>query len=414
MTDRTTRIPRLPEAPADEAAGIRERDVTVAAYYFPNYHLDPRNEQWHGEGWTEWELLKQAGPRFEGHQQPRVPAHGYEDEADPAVMGEKMTLAATHGVDAFLFDWYWYSGRPYLERPLEEAFMPGALAHGMKFALMWANHDWTNIHPWKSATPATNLELGTVDAAQFEAATDYIIERYFSHPAYLRLGGRPYLSIYSVATLIDGLGGVDQTKAALDGLRVRAARAGHPDIHLNLVCREKTALPQDGIAMNEEALVDRLGFDSVTSYVWVHHYAMPNLQTPYREMLDQAEEGWDTLAGRYHVPFFPNVTVGWDPSPRTVQSDRYNPDLGYPHTNVISDATPEQFGRALEKVRSFVRKTEAPLITINAWNEWTEGSYLEPDTVHGTGHLEQIRRVFGLASSKARPNVHTMSAEVNP
>lgn len=383
-------------------------DATIAAYYFPNYHIDPRNEKWHGRGWTEWELLKRATPRFAGHQQPRVPLHGYEDEADPAVMEGKIALATAHGVDAFIFDWYWYADRPFLERPLEEAFMPNADAHDMKFAIMWANHDLVNIHPWKTATPATRLESGRVDADQFEASTDYLLERYLSHPAYLRLDGRPYLSIYSLTTLLEGLGGVGPTKDALQGLRRRAARAGHPEIHLNAIAGEGPTFGQDLAAWSEARLINGLGFDSVTSYVWVHHYPMQKLQTPYIEMLEQAEKGWETNSARYDVPYFPNVTVGWDPSPRTVQSDVYDPSLGYPHTNILSDANPEQFRRALEKVRHFVENNKVPLVTINAWNEWTEGSYLEPDTLHGTGYLEQIRSVFGNALGSA---LNTASAQ---
>ncbi|MCQ8186702.1 glycosyltransferase WbsX family protein [Streptomyces rugosispiralis] len=374
---------------------MNRREVTVAAYYFPNYHVDPRNERWHGEGWTEWEVLKKAGPRFEGHEQPRVPLHGCEDEADPAVMARKIEMATEHGVDAFIFDWYWYSGRPYLERPLETAFMPIAADHDMKFAVMWANHHWTNIHPWKSGTEATELESGSVDAAQFRAATEYLLERYFHHPAYLRLGDRPYLSIYDLPTLVDGLGGIESTRTALDDLRSRAARAGHGDVHLNAITRDQPVLPQDGVALDEAVLVSRLGFDSVTSYVWAHHHPLPTLLTPYPDVLEQAEKGWEDLAARFEQPYYPNVTVGWDPSPRTVQSDRYNPGLGYPHTNIISDCTPEHFGQALEKARTYVEKTRTPLVTINAWNEWTEGTYLEPDTIYGYGHLEQIRRVFG-------------------
>ncbi|AQW56477.1 hypothetical protein SHXM_09940 [Streptomyces hygroscopicus] len=375
--------------------GVSTHEVTIAAYYFPNYHVDPRNERWHGEGWTEWEVLKKAGPRFEGHAQPRVPLHGCEDEADPAVMAGKIEMATEHGVDAFIFDWYWYSGRPYLERPLETAFMPNAADHDMKFAVMWANHHWTNIHPWKSGTTATELESGIVDADQFRAATEYLLERYFHHPAYLRLDGRPYLSIYDLPTLIDGLGGIESTRTALDDLRSRAARAGHGDVHLNAITRDQPVLPQDGVALDEAVLVSQLGFDSVTSYVWAHHHPLPTLLTPYPDVLEQAERGWEDLAARFDKPYYPNVTVGWDPSPRTVQSDRYDPRLGYPHTNIISDCTPEHFGQALERVRKYVLKTQTPLVTINAWNEWTEGTYLEPDTVYGYGHLEQIRRVFG-------------------
>ncbi|WP_223937169.1 glycoside hydrolase family 99-like domain-containing protein [Arthrobacter sp. StoSoilB5] len=125
---------------------------------------------------------------------------------------------------------------------------------------------------------------------------------------------------------------------------------------------------------------------------------MPKLQALYSEMLAWAHLEWETLTARFDVPYLPNVTLGWDPSPRTVQSDRFDPRLGDPHTSIISAATPENFGLALDNARAFVEKTKVPLATINAWNEWTEGSHLEPDTLHGAGHLKQIRRVFGSAS----------------
>jgi len=86
----------------------------VAAFYFPQYHRDPQNDTWHGNGWTEWELVRAATPRFPGHQQPKVPLWGHEDEDDPAVMARKIDAAADYGVDAFIFDWYWYNGAPFL------------------------------------------------------------------------------------------------------------------------------------------------------------------------------------------------------------------------------------------------------------------------------------------------------------
>ena len=120
--------------------------MQLAAYYFPNYHVDPRNEKVHGPQWTEWELMKYATPRFPGHRQPRVPLWGYQDEADPAVMAQKIDAAANAGIDTFVFDWYWYDG-PYLERALDEGFLQAPNRNRMKFALMWANHDWTDKHP---------------------------------------------------------------------------------------------------------------------------------------------------------------------------------------------------------------------------------------------------------------------------
>lgn len=369
--------------------------ITVAAYYFPNFHVDPRNEACHGTGWTEWELLKRAEPRFPGHMQPRVPLWGYEDEADPAVMTRKIDAAAAHGLGAFLFDWYWYDGRPFLQRPLETAFMTTLSNSKLAFAVMWANHDWINIHPWKRATGTTTLHRGVVDRTQFQAATDYIIERYFNHPRYLRLDGRPYLSIYDLATLLDGLGGIAAAAGAIKDLRARASHAGFLDIHLNAIGWDHAILPSRGTRADLDAAIAALGFDSVTSYVWVHHHPLPALQTPYADILGAAERGWQAFSQRFPVPYFPNVTVGWDPSPRTVPSDGYDPDLGYPHTNIISENAPDMFGRALERARAFSHRTHARLLTINAWNEWTEGSYLEPDITHRFGYLDQLHRVFG-------------------
>ena len=89
------------------------KEFQVACYYFPDYHLgDPRLEELKGKGWTEWELVKAAKPRFAGHQQPKVPAWGYTDESDPKEMAQKIDAAADHGIDAFIFDWYYYDDGP--------------------------------------------------------------------------------------------------------------------------------------------------------------------------------------------------------------------------------------------------------------------------------------------------------------
>jgi len=107
------------ETPQTAEAGQSMHDAyTIAAYYFPNYHPDARNAKQHGEGWTEWELVKQAKPRFNGHHQPNIPLWGYTDESNPADMARKIAAAADHGIDAFIFDWYWFDDGPFLQRGL--------------------------------------------------------------------------------------------------------------------------------------------------------------------------------------------------------------------------------------------------------------------------------------------------------
>ena len=99
----------------------------IASYYFPNYHVDARNAERFGDGWVEWELVKNAKPRFPGHQQPNVPAWGYTDEANPAHMAQKIDAAADHGVDAFIFDWYYYDDGLFLAVPRGQRIFDAAV-----------------------------------------------------------------------------------------------------------------------------------------------------------------------------------------------------------------------------------------------------------------------------------------------
>ncbi len=377
------------------------RTPQVAAYYFPNYHVDSRNEKVHGPGWTEWELVKRAGPRFPGHRQPRVPMSGYTDEADPMVMASKIDLAADHAVDAFIFDWYWYDDGPFLQRALDEGFLNAPNNGRLKFALMWANHDWIDIHPTKyTRSPlevAPLLYPGAVTMRTFDRIIDYCIETYFTHPSYWTMDGAPYFSIYALDRLIAGFGGQDQTRRMMDRFREKVRAAGFPDLHLNAVVYTNAILPGESVALDTAAVVESLGFSSVTSYVWIHHYAGGAFpEVDYCDVRDTYLNYWETVEKKCPLPYYPNITMGWDASPRTVQSDVYG-NLGYPFMYLIRDNTPTNFRRTLEIVQEWLegRKLPHPFLTINAWNEWTEGSYLEPDQINGTAYLEAIRDVFG-------------------
>lgn len=89
------------------------KNVKKYAWYFPNWHPTPLNDRWHGKGWTEWECVKHASPKFEGHVQPKVPLWGYEDESDPKVFEKKIQTAHDYGIDGFIFDFYWFKQGPY-------------------------------------------------------------------------------------------------------------------------------------------------------------------------------------------------------------------------------------------------------------------------------------------------------------
>ncbi len=367
----------------------------VGAYYFPNYHVDPRNEKQLGKGWTEWELVKAAQPRFPGHRQPRVPLWGYQDEAEPAVMEKKIDVAADHGIDYWIFDWYWYNDGPFLHRCLEEGYFGAKNNQRVKFCCMWANHDWTDIFPYRRGAPRKVLYPGAVTRATFRTIVDHAVGRYFTHPAHWQIDGRPYFSIYDVNSLLVSFGGIEPTRKVLDEFRTETRAAGFPGLHLNAVVWGRPVLPVEQKPIDPGQLVRQLGFDSVTSYVWLHHARLDDLETDYRRVQDLYFDYWDRAEAMFDVPYFPNVSIGWDPSPRTDPADEYG-NFGYPFTNTIAGNTPERFRAALAATRKRLEATPGSprILNINSWNEWTEGSYLEPDTVYGLRYLEAVKEVF--------------------
>jgi len=375
--------------------------ITVAAYYFGNYHpADSRNEKLPGKGkdWSEWELVKAAKPRFPGHQQPHVPLWGYTDESDPAVMAQKIAAAADHGINAFIFDWYYYNDGSFLESAIDRGFLQATNRNRIKFALMWANHDWTEIHPYKKGRPQPVLFPGQVTRENFSKICDRVIKNYFLQPNYWRINGKPYFSFYDLSKLVGNFGSVPAARTALDEFRAKAKGAGLPGLHLNAVFWGQPILPGETAPSDPVKLVHDLGFDSITSYVWVHHVSLPEQQTDYNWVRDEYFKHWSWVNKTFDVPYFPNVTMGWDPSPRCDQSDKFD-NSGYPFTNTIKDNTPANFKTALEmtKARLLADPHGPRIINLNCWNEWTEGSYLEPDTVNGTKYLEAVKEVFGAA-----------------
>jgi hypothetical protein len=329
----------------------------------------------------EWELVKAARPRFPGHHQPKIPAWGYTDEANPAHMEQKIDAAADHGIDAFIFDWYYYDDGLFLERGIEEGFFGAKNNRRLKFGLMWANHDWIDIHPADSATLLSEkgpdlLYHGAITPDTWERMTDYIIETYFKHPSYWLVDGSPYFSVYDLTKLVKSFGNLQTTANAIKRFHHKVTDAGFKGLHMN-------------------AFLKDLEFTSATSYVWIHHVRLEFPTHPYTEVQDKYFEYADKFAGSIDIPYYPNVTMGWDSSPRANQDDRFA-NHGYPFMGTMSKNTPENFKKALIQVRDYLDQHPGAqnIFNINCWNEWTEGSYLEPDTVNGMAYLQAIKEVF--------------------
>jgi len=374
---------------------------TILAYYFPDWHSDPRNTAWFGDGWDEWKLLDAARPRFDGHRQPRVPLAGHVDESDPAVAAAEIELAASHGVDGFLVDYYWYDDGPYLSGALDKGLLKAPNREEVSFALMWANHELVDIFPYTdpNAADARRLKDGAIGRPEFEQMVDHIIEAYFREPNYLTVDGKPWFSLYEIGNFILGMGGVDEARDALAWFRQRVVDAGFPGLHLDAVVWGFGVLPTAITVDDPATLLTTLGFDNATSYVWIHHADLAAFDFPQGDparLREEAFEDYERLAATLPVPFHPNVTVGWDSTPRISRDVPFVPGR-YPFLPVF-DQAPADFEAALHRAGRFLREhpTEHPVITINAWNEWTEGSALLPDTTNGLAFLEALKSVFGL------------------
>ncbi len=359
----------------------------VAAYIWPAYTGDePRTRMFWPEGMGEWQSVKNAVKKTPDHDWPRYPLWGYVNEADPYVMSMEIDAAADHGVNVFIYDWYWFDHRPFLEQCLDNGFLKAPNRDRMKFYLMWANHDANHLWDIRQSDKngSTVIWGGAVDRHDFEIIVHRVIEKYFTQPNYYTIDGCPVFMIYELRNLVVGLGGIDKCREALDYFREETVKAGFKGLKLHAtVWSIKTANVSGVDAMlsgMSRADFDRLGFDGMTHYQFVHFV---NMKRDYLEILPDVEREWAKIDDTFSQTYYPHVSIGWDNNPRFRE---------YRET-VCQNNTPENFKKALDMAVKYLdaHPNRQRLITLNSWNEWTETSYLEPDTLHGYGYLDAVK-----------------------
>ena len=366
-----------------------KQTIDVAAYIWPAYTgKEPRSHIFWPEGIGEWETVQRALPKFEGHKWPRKPLWGYQEEADPAVMEMQIEEALSHGVNTFIYDWYWYDGRPFLEQCLNEGFLKAKNNEKMKFFLMWANHDanylWDRRLSSTEGIRSTVVWQGSTNLENFYVIGKRWLDQYFTLPNYYKVDGKPLISIYDLATFIKTFGSLENTKKAMEWLDEEARGYGLPGVHFQVIHQGESTKNLSGIDSEKasEDLITALPFASITHYQFVH---MTDVDRTMRELIPIVSAEWDRLSDKFDVPYFPHVSIGWDNNPRHVT--RFRP-------KILKENTPEAFEEALREAKRFAEETGVGMVTVNSWNEWTEGSYLIPDDLYGYGYLDAIKRVF--------------------
>ena len=348
----------------------RMDDVRSIAFYLPQFHPFPENDLWWGPGFTEWTNVAKAQPNYVGHYQPRMPADlGFYDLRLTETMEKQAALARRYGLGGFCYYYYWFAGQRLLERPIENMLLSGR--PDFPFCLCWANENWTRR--WDGQEHDVLMAQKHSDEDDAEVIRDLI--RYFRSPNYIRINGKPLILVYRVTLFPD----FARTAAIW---RQICREEGIGDIYLAQVESFELA--------SAEAAPERYGCDAAVEFP---PQGMAEPRPVTAPLLNPDFQGavadYRDIAVRYATRELPaykrflGVMPGWDNTPRR-QNQSYS----------FENASPGAFQAWLETaiIRTKQQYTgDERLIFINAWNEWAEGAYLEPDRRFGHSFLEALR-----------------------
>jgi len=347
----------------------------IGAYYFPGW----------GREYNEWGIVKFAKPYFEGHYQQKVPLEGYYDDNNPETIRRQIKNASENGVDAFIFDWYWKNGKMELRKPLD-LFLQNS--GDMKFAVMW---------PWKKSKKNLPVSPGEIWASENERWVEtspqdftnlmkFCNENYFSRENYWKVEGRPYFVMYFVEGFSNMLGKEKLKEIILEGKEFfRNRKLAEPYIVGVMTSAILNSAPRD------------FGFDALTGYNLLPDFTkemkdMGVVLQDYETLANQRVLDWRKLSNLSQLPFSPSISVGWDATPRGIRVKELSTKLGFPWSPIVINGSPKKFAEFLEQGVSFANESTGR-VHICAWNEWSEGAYLEPDKKHGFAYLESIRKL---------------------
>ena len=353
-----------------------KKKARVIAFYLPQFHPIPENDEWWGKGFTEWTNVAKAKPLFKGHYQPHIPADlGFYDLRIPEVREEQAKMAKEAGVEGFCYWHYWFAGRRILERPINEMLATGK--PDFPFCLGWANETWSGI--WHGKTDKILIEQN------YPGIDDYINHFNsnliaFKDKRYIKINNKPIFYIYKPFQ-------IPNPKEFLGIWNELAVKNGFEGIHFVAnVINEKQI---------EDAL--QLGYNSVNTY-WLRKAMLK---------VDKWQTNWNAIMyklfnGRFRIPYFdysavmenftdkldenikcyPTILTGWDNSPRSGSRGL-----------ILKNYTPEKFLRHLKFVLDKVshKPFEERIIFMKSWNEWAEGNYVEPDLKYGHSFLEILK-----------------------
>lgn len=373
--------------------------MKVIPVYLPQFHTIPENDEWWGKGFTEWVNVKGAKPLFEGHNQPRVPLNdNYYDLSDVATLKWQCELARSYGIYGFCMYHYWFNGHLLLEKPMEML-----LAHpeiDIRYCVSWANHDWTD--GWKASNRAPKVLI----AHNFDDEQDWVdhfnyLLPFFRDPRYMKEDNKPLVVIY-IPNLIRKIGKMLDLwtrmakEAGFDGLTyVYQSAASSFDKSWDHTLFDYGVEMNPGYANTYFKKSRNWGFfprlmrysHEVKRLLGIRKSLMPQ-KSAKTVGIANYDETWENILrlrpSDGKPKMIPCAFTDWDNTPR-------HKERGYCYQGVSTEKFSRYFKRLVENTRKYY---DTDMIFVFAWNEWAEGGYLEPDTCHGYGFLEGIKKAL--------------------
>jgi lipopolysaccharide biosynthesis protein len=352
------------------------------AFYLPQFHPIPENDQWWGKGFTEWTNVTKAKPLFPGHYQPHLPADlGFYDLRVPEVREAQADMAREYGIHGFCYYHYWFNGRRLLERPVNEILATGK--PDFPFCLCWANENWTRRWDGQDKEVLLGQNYGEEDDVNHIRWLASV----FKDPRYIRIDGKPIFLVYRLSQL-------PNPTRTVEVWRKECHRLGVGEIYL---CNVESFLTEHGLVSKYglDAAVEFAPDWSVTSIKKSHFIfkvlvKMGLLKSSYKNttLLSYSELA-NNMLNKQVPPYlrFPCVTPSWDNSPRRLTG-----------ATIFIENSPQFYKRWLKEIVDEARYSQSdfskPIVFINAWNEWGEGNHLEPCYKWGLSYLEATRDVI--------------------
>lgn len=372
--------------------------IKPIAFYLPQYHTIPENDAAYGEGFTEWTNTKKAKPLFDGHYQPRTPLEkNYYCLLDDGVMEKQASMAKAHGIYGFCYYHYWFkNGKKLLEKPIELMLQNPKI--DIPFCLCWANENWSKR--WDGGNNEVIVEQDYGNADDLNNHVDYLCE-FFKDPRYIKEDGTPILLIYkpelipelkTVVSMIrnrvryNGFQGikliVQYPKFYFDGANLNLFDA-YIQFEPRFIQDYERDLHRSAIKKKMKSVMLNAGFSTLVSKVEKKLGEKNTRQSRVGLSVRDYDKDWNMILD-YPVTdkkMIAGAFVDWDNTPRNKNGLCY------------TGATPEKFETYMTQlVKKVDQEYENKYIFINAWNEWAEGAYLEPDEKNGYGYLDGVRK----------------------